>query len=67
MLFLAEAIIKSAIGRRESRGAHWRLDHPDRDDNNFLKHTLVYLEGREMRLEYIDVNLSRFEVRERTY
>jgi succinate dehydrogenase / fumarate reductase flavoprotein subunit len=67
MLILAEAIIMGALSRTESRGAHWRLDYTKRDDENFLKHTLVQLEGREMRLEYCDVTLGRFEVKERTY
>ena len=67
LLELAEAIVLGALERTESRGAHWRLDAPERDDKNFLKHSLVHLEGREMRLEYCDVNLGRFEVKERTY
>jgi succinate dehydrogenase / fumarate reductase flavoprotein subunit len=67
MLLLAEAITASALRRRESRGAHWRLDYPSRDDENFLKHTLVYLEGRKLRIDYCNVNLGVFEVKERTY
>jgi succinate dehydrogenase / fumarate reductase flavoprotein subunit len=67
MLLLAKVIIMGALRRTESRGAHWRLDYPRRDDENFLKHTLVYLKGREMYLEYIDVNLGNYEVKERAY
>ena len=41
MLPLAEAIAASALNRTESRGAHSRQDHPQRDDEHWLKHTLV--------------------------
>jgi succinate dehydrogenase / fumarate reductase flavoprotein subunit len=67
MLLLAEAITLGALKRKESRGAHWRIDHPKRDDENYLKHSLAYFDGGLMRLEYFDVNLGQFEVKERTY
>ena len=67
MLYLAEAITLGALMREESRGAHWRLDFPERNDREFLKHTLVSLKDNTLSIEYIDVNLSMFEVRERTY
>jgi succinate dehydrogenase / fumarate reductase flavoprotein subunit len=67
MLDLAEVITMGALMRRESRGAHWRLDYPERDDENFLKHSLFTLIDDFIKTEYIDVNLGQFEVKERTY
>jgi succinate dehydrogenase/fumarate reductase flavoprotein subunit len=67
MLELAEVITMGALMRRESRGAHWRLDYPTRDDVNFLKHTLFTKIQDYVKTELIDVNLGMFEVKERTY
>lgn len=67
MLYLAESITLGALKRRESRGAHWRTDYPKRDDKNFLKHTLIILDGDMMSVDYVDVTLGLFEVKERTY
>lgn len=67
MLDLAEVITMGALMRRESRGAHWRLDYPQRDDENFLKHSLFTKEDDYVKTELIDVNLDMFEVKERTY
>ena len=67
MLDLAETITMGALMRRESRGAHWRLDYPERDDENFLKHSLFTKVEDHIKTELIDVNLGMFEVKERTY
>ena len=64
---LAEVIAMTALMRRESRGAHWRTDFPERDDKSFLKHSLVTLVDDYLKTEYIHVNLGMFEVKERTY
>jgi succinate dehydrogenase / fumarate reductase flavoprotein subunit len=67
MLELAEVITMGALMRRESRGAHWRLDYPERDDEHFLKHSLFTKVGDYVKTELIEVNLGMFEVKERTY
>jgi len=45
LLSLATATIASALARTESRGAHWREDYPERDDAEWLKHTLCFVGG----------------------
>lgn len=57
----------SAQNRQESRGAHSREDYPDRDDDNWLKHTLAYLEGDQVRIDYKTVDASIWEPKPRTY
>ncbi|MFW9963812.1 MAG: FAD-binding protein, partial [Candidatus Sifarchaeia archaeon] len=67
MLDLAEVITMGALMRRESRGAHWRLDYPERDDENFLKHSIFTKVEDYIKTELIDVSLGMFEVKERSY
>jgi succinate dehydrogenase / fumarate reductase, flavoprotein subunit len=52
MLDLALVTTVAAMARTESRGAHARQDHPQRDDENWLKHSLAYLQGDRVRLAY---------------
>ncbi|MGO1880869.1 MAG: hypothetical protein ACTH1G_09390, partial [Microbacterium gubbeenense] len=45
LLDLAEIVAYAARNRKESRGGHMREDYPDRDDENYMKHTMAYLTG----------------------
>ena len=67
MLLTAEAVCIGAIAREESRGSHYRTDFPVRDDAKFLKHSLVHLRNGKLNLDYSEVNLGRFPVKERVY
>jgi len=67
MLNLSEAIVQSALARKESRGAHYRIDFPNRDEEGWLKHTLVFMEGEKYKLEYKPVVITRFEPEERRF
>jgi len=68
MLDIAEAIIQSALKRTESRGSHQRTDYPNRDDQNFLTHSLAYREDKgSPRIEYHPVSITRWPPGERVY
>ncbi len=67
MLELARAVAFAALHRKESRGGHTREDYPERDDEKFLKHSLVYYEGGELKIEYIPVRITKFKPSERKY
>lgn len=69
-LDVAECMAHSALNRRESRGAHQRLDEgcTERDDVNFLKHTLAFhTPGGAPRLEYSDVKITKLAPAKRVY
>lgn len=64
---LAEIVVAGALARTESRGAHSRRDFPQRDDENWLKHTLAYYTPTGPRLDYIPVNITMWKPVERKY
>ncbi|MGI9283343.1 MAG: fumarate reductase (quinol) flavoprotein subunit [Endozoicomonas sp.] len=68
-LAVAETMAVGALERKESRGAHQRIDgFEKRDDENFLKHSLAYYNGDAApRMEYQDVNITRYQPEERVY
>jgi len=67
MLDLAEIMLTGGIARKESRGAHSRLDYPARDDQNWLKHTLAYSSKEGPRLDYSPVRITIWKPTERRY
>ena len=72
LLDLAEVVVISARARNESRGGHFREDYPNRDDVNFMRHTMAYREvdaegNTEVRLDYKPVTVTRYQPMERKY
>ncbi|MBM3904327.1 MAG: succinate dehydrogenase/fumarate reductase flavoprotein subunit [Thaumarchaeota archaeon] len=67
MFRVAEVVLIGAINRRESRGAHARLDYPSRDDANFLHHTLAYYDPKEPIMKKHPVTITRYQPVERKY
>jgi succinate dehydrogenase / fumarate reductase flavoprotein subunit len=67
MLELAEAMTAGALQRDESRGAHYKPDFPERDDDNFLKTTLATFTPEGPRISYEDVDVSLIKPRKRDY
>jgi succinate dehydrogenase / fumarate reductase flavoprotein subunit len=67
MIDLAEVITLGALNREETRGSHCRLDFPERDDKNWLKHTLVTFRDGKPQISYKDVKLGRYQPQARLY
>jgi succinate dehydrogenase / fumarate reductase flavoprotein subunit len=67
LLDMAEVIAASALNRKESRGGHAREDYPERDDKNWLKHTLVWKKDGKLKIGYKPVVMTRFEPKKRVY
>ena len=67
LLDLSESIIAGALARKESRGAHYREDFPERDDTNFLRHSLVFNTPDGLRIAQKPVDVSKFQPKERKY
>ena len=68
LLDLAEVLVVGALARKESRGGHAREDFQTRDDENFMLHTMAYLDDAEgVRLDYKPVTMTRYQPMERKY
>ena len=67
MLDNAEAIVVSAIERKESRGAQYRTDFPERNDDEWLKHINLSMNGAAPEVSYSEVTITQWEPEERKY
>jgi succinate dehydrogenase / fumarate reductase flavoprotein subunit len=68
MLELAQVTALTALQRQECRGSHWRTDHPGRNDDNWLKHSMVsYDPAGSPKVDYTDVIITKYEPEERKY
>ncbi len=67
MLEIAEVIAKCALNRQESRGGHSREDFPNRDDQNWLKHTLAWKKGDQAVIDYKPVTIAKYQPKARVY
>jgi len=68
LLDLASCMVVAGIERKESRGAHARpYDYPERDDENYMRHTIVTMENGAPRLGWKPVTVTKWQPMERTY
>jgi succinate dehydrogenase / fumarate reductase flavoprotein subunit len=67
MLKISETIVLSALQREESRGAHYRSDFPERNDESWLKHTIVFQTSEGLQFRYKPVTITKFQPKARTY
>ncbi len=67
MLDLAEVLTLGALNREETRGSHYRLEFPDRDDDHWLKHTLVSWKAGKPAIDYKEVKITKYKPAAREY
>jgi succinate dehydrogenase / fumarate reductase flavoprotein subunit len=67
MLAVSEAVVASARARRESRGAHYRSDYLERDDLNYMKHTICGRAGGTMEINWKPVSVTTFQPKPRGF
>jgi succinate dehydrogenase / fumarate reductase flavoprotein subunit len=67
MLDVAELVTVCALNRTESRGGHTREDYPERDDQNWLKHTLACKENGRIKIDYKPVMITKHQPKARVY
>jgi succinate dehydrogenase / fumarate reductase flavoprotein subunit len=67
MILIGEVVGISSISRKESRGSHFRTDFPNRNDQDFLAHSITYIQNGALLLEYYPVTLGIYPITERKY
>jgi succinate dehydrogenase / fumarate reductase flavoprotein subunit len=67
MLDCAECMVEAAIERKESRGAQFRTDFPERDDEEWLKHIDLTLNGDGPQVSYSEITFTQWQPEERKY
>jgi succinate dehydrogenase/fumarate reductase flavoprotein subunit len=67
MLECADCLVTGGLARQESRGAHSRLDFPDRDDERWMKHTLAWYDEGQVRLDFKPVTVTKYQPLVRSY
>lgn len=67
LLDIAEVVALSALNRKESRGGHSREDYPERDDKNWLKHTLIAKKNGKLEISYKPVVITKHQPKARVY
>jgi len=67
LLELSQVIIECALNRKESRGAHFMEEYPNRDDVNYLKHTIAMKKADGVSIRYIPVRMTKWKPEARVY